>query len=66
MGASKDASYYRYRKCWRKKAYSTAKRANARIKEVFKQEHLRLYKYLCSECGEYHLTKQASARGQIL
>lgn len=66
MEASKDASYYLHRKCWRKKGYSTTKRANKRIKEVFKEQHLRLYKYKCSGCGEYHLTKQPSARGRVI
>lgn len=66
MEASKDASFYLRRKCWRKKGYSTSRYANRQIKHVYKQYHLQLYKYKCESCGEWHLTKQLAAKGKVL
>lgn len=54
------------RKCWRKKGYRTSREAQKRVRETYKIEHLRLYKYLCADCGEWHLTKSLSAKGKVI
>lgn len=61
-----DTNYLLERKCWRKRAYSTSREAQQEIKRAYRTYHRRLYKYVCSTCNNYHLTKQLAAKGKII
>lgn len=54
------------RSCWRKRAYATSKLAQQQIRKTYKEQGLRVFKYRCSSCDQYHLTKTPLAKGKII
>lgn len=54
------------RKCWRKKSYKTMKAARHSARDMFRRRGVKLYPYKCTGCGEVHLTKQISAKGEVI
>lgn len=61
--SEKDKHYLVQRKCWRKKGWRNKTDARKAAKRLYKQFHIRLYPYKCSECKEVHLTKNISVKG---
>lgn len=58
--------YQAMRQCYRKKSFPTSKAAHKRRHQIIKQGGQVLYSYGCTQCGNYHLTKNPEAQGQIL
>jgi hypothetical protein len=53
------------RQCYRKARFVEEKTARKKINKIIAEGGPRLYSYGCTNCGGYHLTKNADADGKV-
>lgn len=57
--------YQAMRQCFRKASFPTDKVAKKRRNQIINEGGPKLFVYGCTECGNYHLTKNPQAEGQV-
>lgn len=58
--------YVAMRQCYRKASFHSEKDARKKISKILNKDGVQLYYYGCTQCGEWHLTKNAAAHGKVL
>lgn len=57
--------YQAMRQCYRKSGFPTEKMARKKVANIVRGGGVRMYVYGCTQCGNYHLTKNSTADGKV-
>ena len=58
--------YEAMRGCYRKAFFPSEKEARKRAAKIVERGGPQMYPYGCSQCGQYHLTKNEHAKGKVI
>lgn len=58
--------YQAMRGCYRKAFFDSEKNARKRAAKIVAKGGPQMYAYGCSECGQYHLTRNPGAQGKVI